>query len=150
MVDYFVDIEFKTTGGDIYYFPLFIEAANYSDASKLFDNVKEAIKEQHTILRAGAILQRRYFNRSILFKNYQAICYNYKCSFVNFREWTFKAATPDPTLTFNENISLIDVNNVSSFNKIIAEANNFKLPIYKIRTGLYDYDDFLLLNVLKV
>lgn len=150
MAPYFVEYEFKTTGGDVYWFPLRINADSQMKAEIISTAVESAINENHHVSRKSEPVLIIEDLNSDFIRDYTELRMRGKIKYLEMRLFQFQDIEGNANLNFGQHIDLLSRNPELIYEHTIAtNIENIKLPLRQITNNLKDYDEFLLINVVK-
>ena len=146
---YFIEYEFESKSGKIYWFPLFINESDRERAYKIAKSINIALSERFRILRNPELslvipeLNSELYNEYVN-KNLKGIL-----ATLDIFYWKLIDIEPQEDLSFDQHLLLVDDDPKKFAKKTIAEGNRIKFPVKMIRKGISDHDEFLVINVVK-
>ncbi len=146
---YFVDFEFESKAGKIYWLPIFINESDKDRAYKISANIKTAISDKFKILRnSEPVLVIKGWN-SKLYDEYVNNNLKGRLSILNIHYWELKDIEPQEGLSFDQHLQLVDYHPDKFENKTLAEGEKIKLPVKMVTKGISDHSEFLVIDVVK-
>lgn len=146
---YFVDFEFESEAGNIYWLPIFINESDTNRAYKIAVNIRTAISEKFKILRNPEPSQVIQGCNSELYDEYVKNNFKGRLSILNINFWELKNIEPKVGFSFDQHLQLVDYHPEKFANKTIAEGENIKLPVKMVTKGISDYSEFLVIDVVR-
>lgn len=151
MANFFTEIEFKTLFDNHYWFPLFLTADSLDQAEENTQAVVTALNENYIVKRSA--VPRLYIPglTSEYIDEYIANRLSGKLAILQFRVWRFKDFIADSTLNFTENLNLVNFYNVIDSSTIASVTEQHNFPVRQLLSNqtANDFDDFLLINVVR-
>lgn len=148
---FFIEIEFKTDFGNIYWLPLFFEADNNEGADEIQERLKTAFNEHYEIKR---ISQPKLYVEGInseFIDDYINQRMNGRVEALELDVWKIKNVEKNPEISFNEGLQMIDLETAKNEgDKHVAETlsrHRFPVRVIHKNQDLDDFDEFLLVNV---
>ncbi len=149
MNKYFVEIEFKSSSGNIYWFPLFITATERTKADQLLQSLITALKEHYEVTQytqprpviAGLNLELIQQHIQSKMRGRTVVLHAHLLDLEELEK--------QEGFSFNQYMKLIDANPERYAGKVLATQIPAEFPVRCIKNSYKDVDDFLLINIVK-
>lgn len=150
MASFFVEYEFESNGGDVYWFPLRINADSSQAAELISTAVETAINENHHVRRRSyPTLVIENLNSDII-REYTERQMNGRIRILDIRLFQFADITNDANLNFGQHLDLVSSNPELIFEHTVAtNIEHFELPVRQITNNINDFNEFLLINIIS-
>lgn len=150
MAPYFVEYEFQSNEGDVYWFPLRLNANSKMKAEIISKAVESAINENHHVIRKSKPVLIIEDLNSDFIREYTEHRMRGKIKYLEMRLFQFSDIKGNSNLNFGQHLDLLSRNPELIYEHTIAtNIENIRLPLSQITNNLKDYDEFLLINVVK-
>ena len=148
--NFFVEYEFRTKNGNIYWFPLFINVSEKKHAEEIAENVRLALSDEFIVLKSTKPARIIDKVNAGLYKEYVKQKLKGNLEILNLHYWKLKKYKAEKPLSFNEYLQIIEAEPDKYFDKVFAEMDGFlKLPVKTIKKDINDHTEYLIINVIK-
>ncbi len=149
MSKFLVEIEFKTKAGNLYWFPLFITAADKDKAEQLLESVIRALKEQYEVVKHDGPRPVIAGLNSAFIQEYIQAKMLGKTVVLHAHLLKLEELERQAGYSFNQYMQLVDADPEKFSGKVLATQIPKEFPVRCIKQSYKDFDEFLLINIVK-
>jgi len=147
---YFIEFEFESTLGSLYWFPLTILAEDSETAHKVAQAFQKGIEDHHKLRHFSGPVKLDDVPQSALLREYITARSRGKAMGMEVLEYKIRGIEPDLDLSIDENLELAAAEAEDSFDSTIASIRDSRLLVRLIRPkNLGHADELLVINIIS-